>query len=237
MASVDARLIAEKVEIAEKVLGHTFSDRSLIACAITHPSAVENAPQESFERLEFLGDSVLGLLIAEELYRRFPAMDEGGMTRIKISLVAGSVLREVAQATGLGGAILYGESEIKTGGRGTASALEDVFESVVAALYLDAGMDAAREWVARTLMPLISEDAALAPGNPKGQLQEIVQADGTTPVYRVTGHDGPPHDRVFVAVVEIGGIVAGQGSGRSKREAEAAAAQAALDAIEGHPSE
>lgn len=224
--------LADRIALAERVLGHTFADRSLIARALTHPSAVEDTPHESFERLEFLGDSVLGLLIADEIFARFPQMDEGGMTRIKISLVSGAVLREVAQEAGLGEAILYGESEIRTGGRGSASALEDVFEAVVAALYLDAGIEAAKTWVARTLMPLISEETAYAPVNPKGRLQEIVQAEGSAPVYRVTGHDGPPHDRVFTAVVEVDGRVLGQGSGRSKREAESIAAQAALDEIE-----
>jgi ribonuclease-3 len=213
-------------------VGHTFRDRALLQQAITHPSAVNDSVHESFERLEFLGDSIIGSVVAEEVFRRFPDMHEGGMTRIRISLVAGPVLASAAHLAGLEDAIILGESEIRTGKRGRVSALEDTYEAVTAALYLDAGIDAARAWVLGTLGPLIREDVATTPANPKSVLQETVQSFGATPVYRITGHEGPPHDRSFAAVVEVSGEVVGQGSGRTKREAEAAAAAAALESME-----
>lgn len=224
--------IEPRLALAEKILGRPFADSELLRRALTHPSAVEDrSPDAYYERLEFLGDSVLGLIIAEEVYRRYPEMPEGGMTRIKVSIVAGTVLAKVARELGLAEAIILGSSERGTGGRGMDSALENCFEALVAALYLDAGIDVAREWVLSTLGPLISEEAAEAPENPKSRLQELVQAHGDAPVYRILGHEGPPHERTFTAAVEVAGDVVGQGSGRSKKEAEAAAAQAAVDAL------
>ncbi len=217
------------VRIAEKAVGHRFADRALLTRALTHPSAVE-ARDESvyYERLEFLGDSVLGFLVAEEVFRRYPDMDEGGMTRLKVSVVNGAVLAAVSAELGLTDAIIVGESERGTGGRGLTRALENVYESLVAALYLDAGLDVTRAWVLKTLGPRIDERSAEVPESPKSRLQELTQADGIAPVYRLLGHEGPPHDRTFSVAVEIGGSVAGEGSGRSKKEAEAAAATAAL---------
>ncbi len=218
--------------VAEAATGHVFSDRALLRQALTHPSAVEHKdPGAYYERLEFLGDSILGFVIAEEIYRRYPELDEGGLTRIKVSVVAGSVLAPVAERLGLADALIVGESEIGTGGRGLASALENVFESLTAALYLDAGPEAARAWVLDNLGPLINADAAQSPENPKSLLQELVQSRGDTVSYRILSHDGPPHDRLFTAAVEVGGREVGQGTGRSKKEAEAAAAADGLKAL------
>ena len=215
--------------LAEKILQHTFTDRELLRRAITHPSAADITEADAFyERLEFLGDSVLGFIISEEAYRRFPKMREGGMTRIKVSIVAGSVLSSVARELGLAEAIIVGDSERGTGGRGLTSALENAYEALTAALYLEGGMETAREWVLRTLGPLITEDVAATPENPKSALQEIVQAEGMSPVYKTLAEDGPPHDRTFRVQVEVDGALLGTGSGRTKREAEAAAAAAAI---------
>ena len=220
------------VDRAEAILGRCFVDRELLRRALTHPSAVEDTDADGFyERLEFLGDSVLGFIIAEETFRRFPAMREGGMTRIKVSLVAGFVLSSVARELGLLDALIVGESERGTGGRGLNSALENAYEALTAALYLDGGLDAAREWVLRTLGPLITENAAEAPQNPKSRLQELVQARGESPVYHTTAVDGPPHDRTFRVTVDVSGTQLGEGCGRTKREAEAAAAMVALSAL------
>lgn len=222
-----------RMEHAERIVDHCFVDRELLQRAITHPSAVESTdPSLYYERLEYLGDSVLGFLIAEEVYRRYPSMTEGGMTRIKISVVAGSVLSEVAAQIGLDDALILGESEKGTGSRGLASALENTYEALVAALYLDAGIQVARRWVLATLGPRISEDAAFAPENPKSALQELVQSNGAVVSYRIVSADGPPHDRLFTSVVEIDGVDSGTGSGRSKKEAEAQAAQAALESLQ-----
>lgn len=217
---------------AELIIGHSFADPSLLIGALTHPSALEDSSAErSYERLEFLGDSVVGLVVAEELFARFPGMSEGGMTRIKISLVAGSTLSVVASDLGLGETILFGNSYQGTGGRGITSALENVYEAVVAALYLDAGMEVARDWVLATLGPRISEDVANSPENPKSLLQEALQARGVLPTYRLAGQEGPPHDRTFTSEVLAGDEVIGSGTGSSKKEAEARAAASALDSL------
>lgn len=224
---VDARL-----ELAESIVRHTFADRDLLRRALTHPSASEDTdPSSYYERLEFLGDSVVGFLIAEEVYRRFPHLPEGGMTRIKTSLVSGATLTRVAQDLGLADALILGQSFVRTGQRGMSSALENCFEALTACLFLDAGLDAAREWVLRTLGPLIEEAPAHSPENPKSELQEILQRHGATPVYRILGHDGPPHERTFTAVVEVEGKALGEGTGATKKEAEAAAADRALTGL------
>jgi len=221
---------------AETILGHHFDDQELLKRALTHPSAVEDRdPSAYYERLEFLGDSIVGFVIAEELYHRFPHMPEGGMTRIKVSAVAGSILAAVSSELGLADVLILGESELGTGRRGLASALENVYEALTAALYLDAGLEAARQWVLSTLGPLISEEVASYPENPKSALQEIVQSRGESPVYRIVSQDGPPHARVFTAQVEVAGQVLGTGSGHTKKEAEAAAAASAIEASEALP--
>lgn len=221
--------LEERLSIAEGIVGHRFADKTLLQRALTHPSAVEDRdPDLYYERLEFLGDSIIGFIIAEELFRRFPGMTEGGMTRIKVSLVSGVTLGQVASELGLQDALILGESVIATGGRGMKSALENAFEAVTAALYLETDLDTTRAWVLSTLGPLISEEVADSPENPKSMLQEVTQMSGDTPVYRITGYMGPPHDRTFTAVVEVGGKTVGEGSGRSKKEAEVAAASAAL---------
>lgn len=230
MGSPDPGLVAEKIALAEKILGHSFSDKTLAQHALTHPSAIEDhEAARYFERFEFLGDSLIGMLIAEEVFRRFPDMPEGGMTRVKVSVVNGTTMAYVAKELGLTDALVLGDSEIGTGKRGLTSALENAFEALTAALYLDAGVDVTREWVMRTLGPLIKPDAAAVPENAKSLLQEVVQAHGIAPVYRITGQEGPPHDRCFTAVVEVAGEVVGQGRGRTKKEAEAVAARAALE--------
>ena len=225
----DALADDARLALAEQVLGHRFADRDLLRRALTHPSAVDITEADAFyERLEFLGDSVLGFIISDEAFRRFPKMREGGMTRIKVSIVAGSVLSAVARDLGLAEAIIVGDSERGTGGRGLTSAQENAYEALTAALYLEGGMDAAREWVLRTLGPLITEEVAATPENPKSALQEIVQAEGHSPVYTTLTQDGPPHDRTFSVQVEVDGSLLGKGTGRTKREAEAVAAAAAI---------
>ncbi len=222
--------IESRLDIAERVIGHHFGDRDLLRQALTHPSASEDKdPSSYYERLEFLGDSVVGFLIAEEIFRRYPHLPEGGLTRIKTSVVAGATLSRVAEDLGLLDALILGESVIRTGRRGMASALENTFEALVAAVFLDAGIDTAREWILRCLGPLIDETQAHAPENPKSLLQETLQAKGVTPVYRILHHEGPPHERKFTALVEADGEILGEGTGATKKEAEATAAARALE--------
>ena len=223
-----------KVARAQEILGYRFQDPHILEVAITHPSAVESeGVQGSYVRMEFLGDSYLGAFIAEEIYRRFPYLDEGGLTRMKVSLVSGETLSAVAQELGFEQIIIFGGSEKGTGKRGLHSALENVFESCVAALVLDAGPDVAREWVLEVLGPRMDVQRAKEPENPKSSLQEICQVDRVTPTYRLVSTDGPPHDRVFTSQALLDGKVIGEGSGRSKKEAENAAASDALSQM-GH---
>ena len=218
-----------KIEQAEAIIGYTFTWKRYLLSAITHPSATEGLPANfSYERLEFLGDSLLGALVALSAFDTFHDLDEGGLTRIKVALVSGSSLSQVAYDLGFADIIVFGSSEAGTGRRGLHSALENVYEAVVAALYLDGGFDAARGFVMRTLIPRMSEDMAQAPENPKSALQEKLQEDGITPTYKLVDTQGPPHNRTFVAQVFAGSQGLAQGSGRTKKEAESQAAKSTL---------
>lgn len=218
-----------KLKRAEEILGYHFEREQLILSAITHPSATEGrSVKYSYERLEFLGDSILGAIVATTAFEHFHELDEGGLTRIKVALVSGASLSEVAANLGFADVIVFGSSETGTGRRGLHSALENVYEAVVAALYLDGGIEAARAFVERTLIPRMSIDMASEPENPKSALQERLQEDGITPTYRLVETQGPPHDRTFVAQVYAGDQGLARGVGRTKKEAESQAAKSTL---------
>ena len=218
-----------KLARAQEIVGHTFENTQYLLSAITHPSATEGrAVKFSYERLEFLGDSILGALVASTAFHRFPDLDEGGLTRIKVALVSGASLSEVADKLGFADVIVFGSSETGTGRRGLHSALENVYEAVVAALYLDGGVEAAGAFVDRTLIPKMSLDLAREPENPKSALQEKLQEGGITPTYKLVETQGPPHDRTFVAQVYAGDQGLAQGVGRTKKEAESQAAKSTL---------
>ena len=218
-----------KLARAQEIVGHTFENTQDLLSAITHPSATEGrAVKFSYERLEFLGDSILGALVASTAFHRFPDLDEGGLTRIKVALVSGASLSEVADKLGFADVIVFGSSETGTGRRGLHSALENVYEAVVAALYLDGGVEAAGEFVDRTLIPKMSLDLAREPENPNSALQEKLQEGGITPTYKLVETQGPPHDRTFVAQVYAGDKGLAQGVGRTKKEAESQAAKSTL---------
>ena len=181
------------------MLGYRFKEERHILSAITHPSAVEGKPVKySYERLEFLGDSILGAIVANAAFHRFPEIDEGGLTRIKVSLVSGQSLSRVASDLGFADFIIFGQSERGTGRRGLHSALENVYEAVVAALFLDGGMEVAESFVADTLLGYMSLDMATEPENPKSMLQEKLQEDGITPTYKLIETQGAVIDRKSV---------------------------------------
>lgn len=218
-----------KLERAQEILDWRFENTQYLLSAITHPSATEGrAVKFSYERLEFLGDSILGALVANEAFHRFPELDEGGLTRIKVALVSGASLAEVAEKLGFADIIVFGSSETGTGRRGLHSALENVYEAVVAALYLDGGVDVAGAFVERTLIPKMSLSLAREPENPKSALQEKLQEGGITPTYKLVETQGPPHDRTFVAQVYAGDKGLARGVGRTKKEAESQAAKSTL---------
>lgn len=253
--SEDARLA-----IAEAATGHVFSDRSLLRRALTHPSVNDDLPsagtgsrgksvrsarasasapeasaakpvaQEDYERLEFLGDAVISLVVTEELYTRFPHLKEGDLTKLKAGAVSGPSLSAAASFLGLADALFLGESVVRAGGRGLTSALENGFEALVAALYLDAGFEVARAFVSDTLGGHIEERAAV-PAHPKSELQEYLQIRGIAPHYRLISEEGPPHDRTFTVLVEADGSELGTGVGRSKKDAEMRAAEAAIERL------
>ncbi len=218
-----------KLDRAQEILGYRFKEEQLLLSAITHPSAAEGRSTKfSYERLEFLGDSILGAIVATEAFEKYHDLDEGGLTRIKVALVSGTSLSAVAQSLGFADVIVFGTSETGTGKRGLHSALENVYEAVVAALFLDAGGDIASEFVHRTLIPRMSLDMASEPENPKSALQEKLQEGGITPTYKLVETQGPPHDRTFVAQVFAGSKGLAQGTGRTKKEAESQAAKSTL---------
>lgn len=221
-----------QIERAEEIIGYSFHDKSLILAALTHPSAVEgHSVSDSYERLEFLGDSILGSIVAYRAYHDYPDLNEGGLTRIKVSLVSGSSLAKTAEDLGFADVIVFGSSERGTGKRGLHSALENVYESVVAALFLDGGLEPAVDFVNRTLITHMSIEMAKEPENPKSVLQEKLQEDGITPTYRLVETQGPPHDRTFVTQVFVGVNSIAKGVGRTKKESESQAAQSALEAL------
>ena len=220
----------QRVAEAERVCGHHFENQELIVSALTHPSAAEGMPvSASYERLEFLGDSILGAIVATDLFERFPDMDEGALTQAKISLVSGKMLASVAQRLGVADLIIMGESEKGTGARGMHSALENVFEAIVGALYLDAGYTATHEFVLRTLGPEVSPELARKPISPKSRLQEVTQREMRCgPEYKLVSEEGPAHDPTFTSVVMVEGRRIGRGSGSSKKASESTAAIDAL---------
>lgn len=219
-----------RVAAIEEILGYHFVNRDLIVSAITHPSAVEGKPvSASYERLEFLGDSILGAMVATDLFEMFPQMDEGELTRLKISLVSGETLSHVADELGVGPLILFGDSERGTGARGMHSALENVYESIVGALYLDAGFEKTHEFIHSTLAPYMTPATALKPLSPKSRLQEVTQRDlRVAPEYKLVGEEGPAHKPTFTSVVLVDGKRVGRGSGSTKKESESRAAESAL---------
>ncbi|MEF9841387.1 MAG: ribonuclease III [Raoultibacter sp.] len=222
----------EKLEQTQQMLDYRFDDQQLLLSAITHPSAVEGKPVKfSYERLEFLGDSILGSIVATAAFHRYPELDEGGLTRIKVSLVSGATLAKVAESLGFADIIMFGSSETGTGKRGLHSALENVYEAVVAALYLDGGIAAAQQFVAENLLDHMSLGMAQEPENPKSILQEKLQEDGITPTYKLVETQGPPHDRTFITQVFAGMQALARGVGRTKKESESQAAEIALEGM------
>ncbi|MBN2247426.1 MAG: ribonuclease III [Coriobacteriia bacterium] len=218
---------------AEQVLGYRFSDARLLATALTHPSyAAEHAGAEAYDRLEFLGDAVLGFIVADEMFRAFPHEPEGDLTRRKHSVVSGEALTPVAIALGIGELLRLGRGADAAGERERASVLENALEALVGAVYLDGGLPAARDLVARFRAALPARRTSAA-GDVKSLLQQRTQTGGgSLPEYRVVGMDGPPHARTFTAEVWIGERLMGTGSGRSKQAAEKTAAAAALKVLE-----
>lgn len=213
-------------------LGHRFSDTALLELALTHRSwCAEHSGSSSNERLEFLGDAVLGLVVTQRLYSSFEGWSEGDLSKIRAALVNSSTLAEVARSIRLGDQLRLGRGEVVTGGRHKSSILADAVEAVIGAVYLDGGIGAADSAVGRLLGSRISA-AARAPGHDdfKTRLQERVARLGfAPPTYAVTA-SGPAHDMVFEAMVRAGSAT-GIGRGSTKKDAEQRAAETAYAAL------
>ena len=215
----------------EKRLGHRFNDPRLVEQALTHRSR----GAENYERLEFLGDGVLGCAVADELYARFPQLSEGKLTRLRASLVREEALAEVAKALGIGEHLRLGEGELAAGPEARPSILADAVEAVIGAVFLDAGYEAARKAVLSAFGPLIERlDPERPAKDAKTRLQEILQArHRRLPQYRVVGVQGEAHKQSFevecyVSELELRVL----GTGTSRQRAEQQAAKAMLDMLE-----
>ncbi len=220
---------------AEKKIGYKFKDISLLNTALTHSSYANENHTRNNERLEFLGDSVLSIIISEFIYKRMENVNEGDLSKFRATLVCERSLAEVAQKISLNELVFLGRGEDRTGGRKRPSVISDAFEAVLGSIYLDAGFDAARDW----LLPLMADKiedvlAGKLYRDYKTTLQEIVQKDGKGSVkYRTVSEEGREHERRFTVQVVINGEPCNTATGHSKKEAEQAAAKLAIDDLTG----
>ena len=219
----------------EQKIGYTFRDRSLLENALTHSSYANEHREKgalSNERLEFLGDSILGLVVADHLYRTRPDLPEGDLTRIRAALVCENSLVDVAKELDLGSYLKLGKGEESGGGRHRPSIQADAVEAMLAAVYLDGGIGQARKLI-HTLILGHEREKTAAGRDYKTALQELIQREsGQVLSYRLTGESGPDHAKVFSMEVLLNGTPIGAGQGRSKKEAEQAAAKAAVRKLE-----
>ena len=218
----------------EAAIGYTFRNIQLLQNALTHSSYANERWHNSLlsnERLEFLGDSVLGMLVAEYLYKTFPDRPEGELTRMRADMVCEHTLATVANKIGLGTHLMLGHGEERLGGRSRESILADATESVIAACFLDGGLAAAEQFVKQYILV---EVPVSRPNNMdyKTALQELVQQKKNQVLsYTLVGQSGPDHDKQFDVEVSLNGTVVGSGSGRSKKRAEQMAAKAAMEKL------
>lgn len=213
--------------MTHRKLGYEFKDSSLLETALTHSSYANELSCPSNERLEFLGDALLGCVVSVLLYEKYPSYTEGDLSKIRSRVVSGTNFAKYAEMLGLGEQIRLGKGEESTGGRERESNNADAFEALIGALYLDAGYEKTFEVVSRLFRDAIEEDDF--PRDSKTQLQEVSQSVfGKTPEYRVLSEEGPQHERTFTVEVRIPSDLTGTGKGRSKRQSEQSAARDAL---------
>lgn len=218
----------------EDVLGHRFRDPGLLRLALTHRSvSAEDPKREDNERLEFLGDAVLQLVVTDMLYRSYRRLAEGEMAKVRAAVVSKPTLASIARSLSVGEHVELAPGEERTGGRRKDSILADALEALIGAVFLDSGLASARSVIEAHWSDVVA-DRAKSPGvkDYKTRLQEHLARDGLQPEYQVDGV-GPDHDRTFTARVAVEGSEVGVGSGRSKKAAEQAAARQALDALAG----
>ena len=230
MADRDGATESGSTEL-ERRLGHSFDDRALLVRALTHRSyCAEHDGAESNERLEFLGDAVLGWVIADVAFGRYD-VPEGRLTDLRKSVVNQTALAEIADDLGIGTDLRLGRGEAAAGGAAKPSILSDALEALIGAVYVDAGADAAYDFVERHVAPRLDPTASIHHLDHKTSLQELVAAGGWQPPEYQLRSDGPDHAKVFTAEVRVDGRVVGSGTGGSKKSAEQAAAQAAVSEL------
>lgn len=212
----------------EELIGYSFNNNDLLKTALTHSSyANENRLPHDNERLEFLGDSVLGFVTAEYLFEEYKTRPEGELTKLRAAVVCEKSLFKFAEKINLGEYIYMGKGEEHSGGRNRPSIVSDAFEAVIAAMYLDGGIDVVKPYILGFIKDAVKREANFKDN--KSLLQEEIQKNkGNTIVYEEIGESGPDHEKVFSFVVKINGEVVGKGDGKSKKEAEQAAAGNAL---------
>lgn len=219
------------LEDYEKLIGYTFRNKDLLNTALTHSSYANEHKTESYERLEFLGDSVLGFVTAEYLYTHFATLPEGQLTKTRAALVCEKSLCGFSRALEVGSFLRLSHGEMHSGGRERPSILADVFESTTAAIYLDSGsLDEAKRFILRFIVPAAKSRGTKAFKDYKTTLQEIIQQNPEERLeYVLTGESGPDHQKHFTVEVHLNSNVIGKGGGRSKKEAEQQAAREALE--------
>ena len=219
----------------EAKIGYSFHNRQLLLTALTHSSYANERHGdgcESYERLEFLGDSILGYVTADFLYHHQPPLPEGKMTRLRAELVCEGSLHTIALELGIGPHMRLGRGEERSGGRERPSIMADMVEAIIAAIYLDSGLEQARRFILDKLLSRAEISADHKSADYKTELQELVQKKSDQSItYEMIGQSGPDHNKQFSFRVSINGVPAGEGTGRSKKEAEQAAAKRALEAL------
>ncbi|QOR68530.1 ribonuclease III [Cytobacillus suaedae] len=227
--------VGAKFTTFQEQIGITFTNEKLLIQAFTHSSYVNEhrkKPYEDNERLEFLGDAVLELTISEFLFKKYPIMSEGELTKLRASIVCEPSLVSFANQLSFGELVLLGKGEELTGGRARPALLADVFEAFIGALYLDQGIDKVCEFLEKVVFPKINEGAFSHVMDYKSQLQELIQRDARGMLeYKVLQEKGPAHNREFMSRVSLEGEELGIGIGKSKKEAEQKAAQVALKVL------
>ena len=220
------------MEKLEEKIGYRFHNRELLVTALTHSSYANerHGEAQSYERQEFLGDSILGLVTAEFLFTHEPPLPEGRMTRMRAELVCEASLHKTALELGLGSYMRLGRGEEHTGGRERPSILADMVEAIIAAIYLDSGMEEARRFILARVLRDAAFDDSHRSADYKTRLQELVQRKSNQVIaYDLVEETGPDHDKTFTFEVLINGAVSGRGSGKTKKEAEQMAAARALE--------
>ncbi|MBV7503766.1 ribonuclease III [Bacillus sp. sid0103] len=224
----------------QNTIGITMENEKLLKQAFTHSSYVNEhrrKPFEDNERLEFLGDAVLELTVSQFLYKKYPTMTEGELTKLRAAIVCEPSLVSFANELNFGNLVLLGKGEEMTGGRERPALLADVFEAFIGALYLDQGIEIVISFLEKVVFPKINAGAFSHVMDYKSQLQELIQRDGTGTIeYRVLQEIGPAHNKEFVSKVSLNGKELGVGTGKSKKEAEQHAAQMALDILKAKTS-